>query len=88
MGPMPWTINSELFPLSVRGFSTGISTMTNWTSNLLISQFFLSVINAFVGLFPSDTAAAAGDKGSLRFGCSVAVSWFAGSLLTGSATQL
>jgi hypothetical protein len=61
---MPWTINSELYPLSVRGLSTGISTMTNWASNLLISQFFLSVIDAFVGLFPADTTAAAGDKGA------------------------
>jgi hypothetical protein len=64
MGPMPWTINAELYPLSVRGLSTGISTMTNWASNLLISQFFLSVIDAFVGLFPKDTPAAAGDKGA------------------------
>ena len=97
MGPMPWTINSELFvdihdlrdvmefyvglaarfcalylgpryPLSVRGFSTGIATMTNWTSNLLISQFFLSVINAYVRLFPEEDSAIAGDKGRLFAG--------------------
>eukprot|EP00750_Incisomonas_marina_P027997 INCI6322.1.p1 GENE.INCI6322.1~~INCI6322.1.p1 ORF type:complete len:603 (+),score=92.03 INCI6322.1:183-1811(+) len=66
MGPMPWTINAELYPLSIRGFATGISTMTNWTSNLLISQFFLSVIQGFSTLFPNESAAdaaAAADKG-------------------------
>lgn len=66
MGPMPWTINAELYPLSIRGFATGISTMTNWTSNLLISQFFLSVIQGFSNLFPNESAAdaaLAADKG-------------------------
>jgi len=46
MGPMPWTINSEIYPLWAR--STGMSTATciNWIANLVISLSFLSLTEA------------------------------------------
>lgn len=46
MGPMPWTINSEIYPLWARGFCTSITTSANWAGNLVISASFLSLIDA------------------------------------------
>lgn len=43
MGPMPWTINSEIYPLWARSFSNSVATFTNWTFNLIISMTFLSL---------------------------------------------
>ena len=43
MGPMPWTINSEIHPNWSRSFSQSIATSTNWAFNLLISMTFLSL---------------------------------------------
>ena len=30
LGPIPWTLNGELFPGRVRAFASGLSTLTNW----------------------------------------------------------
>ncbi|KAE8742784.1 hypothetical protein FOCC_FOCC011712 [Frankliniella occidentalis] len=46
MGPMPWTINSEIYPLWARGFCTSITTSASWLGNLIISASFLSLIEA------------------------------------------
>lgn len=46
MGPMPWCINSEIYPTSVRGVGNSISTFVNWTSNLAMSMTFLTLTNA------------------------------------------
>jgi len=46
MGPMPWTINSEIHPLWARNFSTSITTSVNWAMNLIVSMTFLSLIDA------------------------------------------
>lgn len=43
MGPVPWTINSEIYPLQDRGVCGGIAATANWVSNFLVAQTFLSL---------------------------------------------
>jgi MFS transporter, SP family, solute carrier family 2 (myo-inositol transporter), member 13 len=45
MGPMPWCINSEIYPTSFRGMGNSISTTINWSTNILMSMTFLTLIN-------------------------------------------
>lgn len=47
LGPMPWTINSELFPLWCRSACFAATTAIVWIFNLLISLTFLSSIKIF-----------------------------------------
>jgi MFS transporter, SP family, solute carrier family 2 (myo-inositol transporter), member 13 len=44
MGNVPWQ-QSELFPLSVRGIGSGLSTATNWGSNFIIGITFLPLMD-------------------------------------------
>ncbi|GAB4850783.1 Integrin alpha chain-like protein (Alpha-int1), variant 2 [Ancistrocladus abbreviatus] len=46
MGPVPWTVNSEIYPEAYRGICGGMSATVNWVSNLIVAQSFLSVANA------------------------------------------
>lgn len=46
MGPVPWTVNSEIYPESYRGICGGMSATVNWISNLIVAQCFLSVADA------------------------------------------
>ncbi|XP_041935538.1 proton myo-inositol cotransporter [Alosa sapidissima] len=41
MGPMPWTVNSEIYPLWARSTGNACSAGTNWTFNVLVSLTFL-----------------------------------------------
>lgn len=45
LGPMPWCLNSEIFPTHIRGAAISISTTINWTMNLLMSLTFLTVVS-------------------------------------------
>ena len=41
MGPIPWTVNAEIFPNWARSIGNSLATTTNWTSNLIVSMTFL-----------------------------------------------
>jgi len=43
MGPMPWTINSEIYPMWARSSCNSVATSVNWMFNLLISMTFLTL---------------------------------------------
>lgn len=43
MGPMPWTINSEIYPSWARSWCLSATTSVNWLFNLAMSMTFLSL---------------------------------------------
>ncbi|KAM3870150.1 proton myo-inositol cotransporter-like [Diretmus argenteus] len=43
MGPMPWTVNSEIYPLWARSTGNACSAGVNWTFNVLLSLTFLHI---------------------------------------------
>ncbi|XP_075993818.1 proton myo-inositol cotransporter-like [Genypterus blacodes] len=43
MGPMPWTVNSEIYPLWARSTGNACSAGINWIFNVLVSLTFLHV---------------------------------------------
>ncbi|XP_022977672.1 inositol transporter 4-like [Cucurbita maxima] len=46
MGTVPWVLNSEIYPLRYRGTGGGIAAVSNWVSNLIVSQTFLTLVEA------------------------------------------
>ncbi|KAK1326376.1 putative inositol transporter 2 [Acorus calamus] len=46
MGTVPWIVNSEIYPLRFRGVCGGIAATSNWVSNLIVAQSFLSLTQA------------------------------------------
>ena len=46
LGPVVWTVINEIFPGRIRGRAVAICTAVNWGSAFLVSQFFLSLVNA------------------------------------------
>ncbi|KAM4615075.1 proton myo-inositol cotransporter [Polymixia lowei] len=53
MGPMPWTINSEIYPLWARSTGNACSAGVNWSFNVLVSLTFLHVAQylTYYGVF-------------------------------------
>ncbi|KAK2405725.1 inositol transporter [Trifolium repens] len=49
MGPVPWTVNSEIYPEEYRGMCGGMSATVNWVCSVIMSTSFLSVVDA-IGL--------------------------------------
>jgi len=45
MGPVPWAVNSEIYPLKIRSVANSLATTVNWGSNLIVSISFLSYAN-------------------------------------------
>jgi len=48
MGPMPWTINSEIYPLWARSTCNSIAASVNWFFNFCVSVSFLTSVE-FLG---------------------------------------
>ncbi|HEY6533327.1 MAG TPA: sugar porter family MFS transporter [Acidimicrobiales bacterium] len=46
LGPVTWTVISEIFPSRVRGRAIAVATAVNWGAAFLVSQFFLTLIDA------------------------------------------
>ena len=46
LGPVPWIIMTEIFPLNVRGRAVSIATMSSWGANLIVSFSFLPLFEA------------------------------------------
>ncbi|KAK4266507.1 hypothetical protein QN277_027414 [Acacia crassicarpa] len=49
MGPVPWTMNSEIYPEEFRGVCGGMAATVNWIFSVIMSESYLSIVDA-VGL--------------------------------------
>nr|AAO74897.1 putative Na+/myo-inositol symporter [Mesembryanthemum crystallinum] len=52
MGPVPWAINSEIYPQAYRGLCGGMGATICWIVNLFVSETFLSIADA-IGTGPT-----------------------------------
>lgn len=52
MGPVPWAINSEIYPQAYRGLCGGMGATVCWIMNLIVSESFLSIAEA-IGTGPT-----------------------------------
>jgi SP family galactose:H+ symporter-like MFS transporter len=46
LGPVVWTVINEIFPGSVRGRAVAVATAVNWGAAFLVSEFFLTLVDA------------------------------------------
>lgn len=49
VGATPWTVNSEIYPLYLRGIGNSMATLGNWLGNYVISALFLTATESEVG---------------------------------------
>ncbi|XP_027338179.1 inositol transporter 1-like [Abrus precatorius] len=47
MGPVPWTVNSEIYPEEFRGLCGGMSATVNWICSIIMFESFLSISDGF-----------------------------------------
>ena len=41
-----WTVISEIYPSRIRGRAVSVATAANWGAAFLVTQFFLSIVDA------------------------------------------
>ncbi len=46
LGPVVWTVINEIFPGSVRGRAVAFATAVNWGAAFVVSEFFLTLVDA------------------------------------------
>lgn len=46
LGPVVWTVINEVFPGRVRGRAVAVATAVNWGAAFVVSQFFLTLVEA------------------------------------------
>jgi sugar porter (SP) family MFS transporter len=46
LGPVTWTVINEIYPGEVRGRAVAVATAVNWGAAFLVSEFFLSIVDA------------------------------------------
>ncbi|PUU81093.1 hypothetical protein B9Z19DRAFT_659059 [Tuber borchii] len=49
IGTIPWVVQSEFFPMRVRGLHTGMATATSWILNFIDSVSFLPAVELMYG---------------------------------------
>ena len=49
MSSQPWTVNSEIYAVHVRGTATSLATTANWISNYAIAAVFLTTTSSPLG---------------------------------------
>jgi hypothetical protein len=49
-GGLVWIVLGEIFPLRVRGTAMGMATAANWIGNLMVGQFFPTMLGLGTGL--------------------------------------
>lgn len=45
LGPIAWLINSEIYPLKVRGVAVSCATLINWAANFVVAMTFLTLLD-------------------------------------------
>ena len=46
LGPVTWTVINEIFPGPIRGRAVAVATAVNWGAAFVVSQFFLTLVDA------------------------------------------
>ena len=46
-GPVMWIMIGEVFPLKIRGLGVGLSSVSNWTANLIVALTFPVLLEKF-----------------------------------------